>query len=255
MNRCLLFLLLIITAASAEQKLIWSDEFDYEGLPDSSKWTYETGFVRNRELQFYTRARLENARVENGMLIIETRHDNFQNSPITSASVTTEGKAEWCCVRIEVRAKLPTGLGMWPAIWLLGSNRRVVGWPACGEIDIMENVGYEPDMIYGTVHTRANNHMTGTAKGGRITVDAPYDQFHVYAVDWRKDRLDFYVDDVKYFTYEKPGDGADVWPFDQPCYLILNTAFGGSWGGKHGVDPRILPQTFCIDYVRVYRNE
>ncbi|MDZ7369867.1 MAG: glycoside hydrolase family 16 protein, partial [candidate division KSB1 bacterium] len=251
------FLLLMLTIVSfaGEPKLIWSEEFDYTGLPDSTKWTYETGFIRNRELQFYTLRRAENARVENGMLIIETRHDNYQNSPITSASLTTEGKAAWKYVRVEVRAKIPTGLGMWPAIWMLGVNYRSVGWPACGEIDIMENVGYDPEVIHANVHTKAYNHMRGNNKGDRITIKAPWEDFHIYALEWRRDRLDFFVDNVKYFTYENEGTGADAWPFDQPHYLILNSAFGGSWGGSKGLDPRVLPQKFYIDYVRVYQLE
>lgn len=248
-----LFLLPVMSGFAAEGTLIWADEFDYTGLPDSTKWTYEKGFIRNKELQFYTAKRLENARVENGMLIIETRHDNYQNSPITSASLTTEGKAAWKYVRVEVRAKIPTGLGMWPAIWMLGENHRKIGWPACGEIDIMENVGFDPEIIHANVHTRAHNHMRGNNKGSRITVKAPWEDFHVYALEWHRDRLDFFFDDTKYFTYENEGTGPDVWPFDQPHYLILNSAFGGSWGGSKGVDPRILPQKFIIDYVRVYQ--
>jgi beta-glucanase (GH16 family) len=237
-------------------KLIWSDEFNYIGLPDSGKWSYEEGMLRNHELQYYTKARLENARVEDGMLIIETRKDDYNDHPITSASLITKGKEEWRYVRIEVRAKLPTGLGTWPAIWLLGADfPEKARWPECGEIDIMENVGFDPLVIHANIHTKAYNHAIGTNKGNKITVPAPFDSFHVYTLDWFKDHLDFYVDDTKYFTFANEGTGNDVWPYDKPHYLILNAAFGGSWGGAQGVDESILPIKFFIDYVRVYSNE
>ena len=145
-------------------RLVWSDEFDYTGLPDPKKWDYEEGFVRNNEAQYYTRARKENARVENGMLVIEGRKEKFpvpqassggkgrQFADYTAASLITLNKADWKFGRIEVRAKLPQGRGVWPAIWMLGSNIRQVGWPACGEIDIMEFVGHTPGFVHATVH-------------------------------------------------------------------------------------------------------
>jgi beta-glucanase (GH16 family) len=239
--------------AAADWKLVWADEFDRDGAPDPSKWTYEEGFVRNRESQYYTRDRRENARIEGGVLVIESRKERYgDRAEYTSASLTTEGKAEWRHARIEVRAKLPTGRGTWPAIWLLGTNRRAVGWPRCGEIDIMENVGFEPDVIHANIHTQTYNHVRRTGKGSKIDVAEPWGDFHVYALEWTKDRLDFFVDGRKYFTYENERTGADAWPFDQPFYLILNTALGGSWGGQRGIDDSIFPQRFDIDYVRVY---
>ncbi len=249
-----LSVLLVGCAKESEWNLVWSDEFENDGQPDITKWTFEEGYVRNRELQYYTAGRLENARVEDGMLVIETRKDDFEEHPITSASLTTEGKQSWIYGRIEVKAKLPTGLGTWPAIWMLGVNRREVGWPTCGEIDIMENVGYDPDIIHANIHTKAYNHVKGTNKGDKIQALAPYDTFHVYAIEWYKDRIDFYLDDTKYFTFENEGTGNDAWPFDKPHYLILNTAFGGSWGGTNGVDESILPVKYYIDYVRVYQK-
>ncbi len=247
--------LLIGCAQQPEWQLVWSDEFDQAGLPDSNKWTYEEGYIRNNEQQYYTANREENARVEDGVLVIETRNDNYQDHPITSASLTTKGKGEWTYGRVEVRAKLPTGLGMWPAIWMLGTNIRDVGWPECGEIDIMENVGYEPDVIHANVHTKAYNHVKGTNKGDKITVDAPYDNFNVYAIEWTPERIHFFVNDSSYFSFENEGTGEAVWPFDQPFYLILNAAFGGSWGGSQGVDEAILPQRYEIDYVRVFQKK
>jgi beta-glucanase (GH16 family) len=173
--------------------------------------------------------------------------------------VTSRGKVTWRYGRIEVRAKLPTGRGTWPAIWMLGTGQRGheqrrVGWPACGEIDIMENVGFAPNVIHANVHTAKYNHVKGNGKGAKITVEKPYDAFHVYAIEWNKDRIDFFVDDKKYFTYENEGTGTDAWPFDSPHYLILNIAIGGSWGGQHGIDDTIFPQEMLIDYVRVYQK-
>jgi len=252
--------------------LVWSDEFDYNGLPDPNKWTYERGFVRNEELQYYTVGRMENARVENGVLIIEARQEAWPNpeydpnapsrqwqrsrrqAEFTSASITTKGKAQWKYGRIEVRAKLPSGLGVWPAIWTLGVNIDRVGWPKCGEIDIMEYVGFEPNTIWANVHMAKYNHMLGTSKGSKIQIPRPYDSFHLYALEWDKEKLRFYIDDKQYFQFDNEHGGVDVWPYDEPHYLLLNLAVGGSWGGQRGVDRSIFPQRFVIDYVRVYQR-
>ena len=153
------------------------------------------------------------------------------------------------------RVRVPAARGTWPAIWTLGTNRAQVGWPACGEIDIMEFVGYEPGVIHANVHTRAYNHARGTGRGDRTKVPDASEAFHVYAVEWHPDRMDFFVDDKRYFTYAKEKNaGADVWPFDQPHYLILNLAIGGAWGGQRGIDDAIFPQWFEIDYVRIYQQ-
>jgi len=239
----------------AKWELVWSDEFSVAGLPDPNKWDQEVGFIRNRELQYYTKARPDNARVEEGMLVIETRKDNFEGHPITSASLRTRGKAEWLYGRIEVRAKLPTGKGMWPAIWMLGINPEHRRWPDCGEIDIMENVGFDPLVIHANIHTKAYNHMIGTNKGNKIEVADPSKNFHVYAIEWFEDHIDFFVDETKYFTFKNERTGNDTWPFDKPHYLILNAAYGGSWGGQKGTDDSILPQKYFIDYVRVYKSK
>lgn len=249
--------------------LVWADEFDKPGLPDPAKWTYEEGFVRNNELQYYTKGRQENARVEGGRLIIESRLEKFPNpaykagakdsrhgrefAEYTSASVTSRGLGEWKHARVEVRAKIPHGRGTWPAIWMLGADR-TAGWPSCGEIDIMEFVGHDPDTIHGTVHTGKYNHVKGTAKGSQFHLKAPYDDFHLYAVEWDADKMDFFVDGNKYFTFTNEHSGVEAWPFDKPQYLILNTAIGGEWGGQKGVDNAIFPQKFEIDYVRIYQK-
>ena len=258
---------------AADWKLVWSDEFDHAGLPDPAKWNYEEGFLRNNEEQYYTRGRAENARVENGMLIIEARKERFKNpsfdpnaqgrgsfrrhreyAEYTSASLTTQSKASWTYGRIEVRAKLPDARGTWPAIWTLGTNHDEVIWPACGEIDIMEFVGFDPGIIHANIHTKKYNHVLKTGKGSQITVLNPSENFHVYALEWEPDHLDFFVDDKKYFTYRNEGSGSDVWPYDKDQYLILNLAIGGAWGGAKGIDESKFPQRYYIDYVRVYRK-
>jgi beta-glucanase (GH16 family) len=231
--------------------LVFSDEFDYEGPPDSAKWDYEKGAVRNNEAQSYT-SRLENARVGNGILLIEGRREAWGGKDYTSASVITKRKAAFLYGRIEVRAKLPTGRGTWPAIWLLGTNIDSVGWPTCGEIDVMENVGFEPLRIYGTVHTRDYNHTKNTGKGSSVVIAPPWEDFHVYSIDWVEDRVDFFVDGAKYFSFANEGRGVGTWPYDHEHYLLLNLALGGSWGGQQGIDDSLFPHRFEIDYVRVY---
>jgi beta-glucanase (GH16 family) len=261
--------MIVPAAAAAPWKLVWSDEFEQPGPPDPKRWTNEVGFVRNREAQYYTAGRPENARVENGRLILQARKERFPNArsaagsadgrrrefaDYTSASLTTRGLVDWRYGRIEVRAKLPTGRGVWPAIWMLGTNISSAGWPRCGEIDIMEYVGFDPSLVHANIHTTKYNHVKNTGKGGKLRLEAP--DFHVYALEWRPDRLDFFVDDRKYFTYAKEaGAGEDAWPFDHPHYLILNLAIGGSWGGQQGIDDTIFPQRFEIDFVRVYEAE
>ena len=242
----------------------FADEFDVDGLPDPTRWTYEEGLIRNNELQYYTRERPENARVADGTLIIESRREPWEGADYTSASVTTRGLASWRYGRIEVRAKLPTGRGMWPAIWMLGENIEEVGWPACGEIDIMENVGFDPDRIHGNVHTEAFNHVLGTNLGAAVALPDPHLDFHLYAVEWRSDRIDFFVDGERYFSFENSGEGPAEWPFDTPHFLILNAAVGGGClqpvvglvgsVARVGVDDSIFPQRYYIDYVRVYEE-
>ena len=269
----LLGILAAIPAAAEEYKLVWSDEFNTPGMPDPAKWDYEEGFIRNNELQYYTRARKENGRVEEGCLVLEARKEPFKNpgydpeakdkkslrkgretADYTSASLITRGKAAWTHGKIEVKAKLPTGRGMWPAIWTLGTDKSQ-GWPACGEIDIMENVGFDPDLIHANIHTAKYNHVKKTNKGSKITIPAPHTAFHVYWIEWTPEKIDFYVDEKKYFTYENEKSGPDAWPYDKDQYLILNIAVGGAWGGQMGVDDAVFPQKMMIDYVRVYQKK
>ena len=240
------------TTGHAEQqpkrKLVWAEEFNRGGPPDPAKWDYEVGLVRNREMQYYTRDRRENARVDDGHLTIEARKEDYEGAKVTSASLTS--RQSWTYGRIEVRAKIPTGKGTWPAIWMLGTNIKQVGWPACGEIDIMENVGFDPEKIHCTVHTR-NASGQHASKGQSIVTEKPWEGFHVYAMDWDAKRMVFTFDGKPVLTYEN--DGVNPWPFDKPQYLILNLAIGGEWGGQKGVDDSIFPSKYLIDYVRVYQ--
>jgi beta-glucanase (GH16 family) len=244
------------TAPSATRTgtLVFSDEFDKPGPPDPAKWGYELGYIRNNEKQYYT-SRRENVRVEGGNLVIEGRKEAYQGFAYTSASINTEGHFEFKYGRVEVRAKLPAGVGMWPAIWTLGTNRRSVGWPACGEIDIMENVGFEPARIHGSVHSAAYNHIKGTQKTATIDIADLAGEFHVYAMDWTPDRIDMFVDGKKYFTFANERAGSAVWPFDAPQYLLINLAIGGAWGGQKGIDDARFPAQYLIDYVRIYKNQ
>jgi glycerophosphoryl diester phosphodiesterase len=236
-------------------KLVWNDEFNYNGLPDSSKWNYGVGGNGwgNHEKQFYTKADSSNAVVKNDVLSIIARKEKHENSDYTSARLLTKGKAEWTYGYIEISAKLPAGVGLWPAGWMLGSNAEDVGWPKCGEIDIMEHVGYKKDSLFGTVHTEAYNHRKNTQKGRTVLLKNPYDQFHTYAINWTPDQIEFLLDGNVYFEFANEHKTDAEWPFDKPFYLLLNMAVGGDFGGKEGIDDSVFPAVYQIDYVRVYQ--
>ena len=249
---------LIIQGSQAQNqpaaKLIWSDEFSENGLPDSSKWDYDMGDSGwgNNELQYYSNADLKNARIENGILTIEAKIDPAHPKGYSSARIVTRGKATWQYGYFEIKAKLPEGVGTWPAIGMLAEENRHGGWPKNGEIDIMEHVGFDPGKVHGTVHTEAFNHSIGTQKGGFKMVENFQSEFHIYAIDWTEDKIDFFIDGEKYFSFSNSGGDYKEWPFNQPFHLILNIAVGGNWGGQKGVDEKIWPQKMEIDYVRVY---
>jgi beta-glucanase (GH16 family) len=232
-------------------QLIWSDEFEYTGAPDSASWSYDLGDNGwgNNELQNYTNSP-ENSVVKDGKLIIKAL--KFDGS-WTSARLTTKNKVDFLYGRMEIRAKLPTGKGTWPAIWLLSSDHEYGGWPGCGEIDIMEHVGYDPGNVHATVHTGAYNGSLRTQVGKSIMVPDYATTFHTYAVEWNADKIDAYLDDQKYFTFynDKTGN-SDTWPFDKRFHLIVNIAIGGNWGGSMGIDPDLTEATMEIEYVRLY---
>ncbi|MDQ8201766.1 family 16 glycosylhydrolase [Pelagicoccus sp. SDUM812003] len=242
-------------ALAEDWLLVWSDEFETEGLPNAQWWDWEEGYIRNDEAQYYTRKRSENARIENGHLIIEARKGDLPGHDYSSASLTSRRSASWTYGRVEVRAKVPAGTGTWPAIWMLGDNIGEVGWPACGEIDIMEYVGYLPGVIHGTVHTTAYNHAINTSRGDTVERDDLESAMRVYAVEWDESKIDFFVDDQKYFTFYNDERSDDAtWPFHRPQHLKLNLAIGGTWGGQQGIDESIFPCQFLVDYVRVYQR-
>lgn len=259
------FLLLCLTISCKQTKklenpvpskqLIWADEFNYNGLPDPTKWDYEVGFVRNNEKQYYTKARLENAKVENGNLVITSLKEEYQNvAHYTSASLNTLGKQSFAGdIRIEVCAKLPFGKGIWPAIWMMGINRTTVGWPKCSELDVMEFVGHTPNKVWGTMHwwdstsTEQNMHKS---QGSSLMLYDLSTAYHVYGLERKGSEIKLFVDNTYYLTFTPPAS-AYTGSFINSLYLLLNTAIGGSWGGD--IDDTIFPQKFYFDYVRVYK--
>ena len=245
--------------ADSKLKLVWSDEFNYNGLPDSLKWSYDTqgnaSGWGNNEKQYYTKGRLKNAEVKDGFLNINAIKEDYKDFKYTSARLITKSKGDWLYGRIEVKAKLPDGRGMWPAIWMLPTDWKYGGWPASGEIDIMENVGYDPYVIVASAHTASYNHVIGTHKNNKMTVKDCYTNFHVYALEWEANEYRVYIDDKLCFTFKNEGTGFKVWPFDQPFHLLLNVAVGGNWGGQKGIDETIFPRSMVVDYVRVYQTK
>lgn len=245
-------------------ELVWSDEFDTPGLPDPAKWKYDTfrnkeGWFNN-EKQYYAAGRLENSRVENGKLIIQAHEEDLSSSGLSdwggqeysSARLITQGLGDWTYGFFEIRANLPCGRGTWPAIWMLPSDPEVV-WPAGGEIDIMEHVGFEPGVIHHSIHTTAFNLSRGTQKTSKHEVPTACDAMHKYQLLWAPEMLLFAVDDQPRFLFQKESAKQTRWPFDKPQHLLLNVAVGGTWGGQKGIDPAAFPARMEVDYVRVYQ--
>jgi len=241
---------------TATYQLVWSDEFNTDGSPDSSKWAYDVGGNGwgNNELEYYTNARPENARVQNGNLVIEARKESYNGSQYTSARMVTRTKAQWTYGKFDIRAKIPSGKGTWPAIWLLSATQPLV-WPDDGELDIMEEVGFNPNVIYGTAHNKMYNGAQGTQKGGNVLIPTAQDSFHIYTLEWTTNQVKWSVDSLPYFTYSDPGYGFNAWPYTSDFYMILNIAIGGNWGGQQGVDTTIFPQQMLVDYVRIYQKK
>lgn len=241
-----------------EWTLVWSDEFNYKGLPDDKKWSYDTignswGWGNN-EAQFYTSAVKKNAYVDNGTLKIKALIDSCGGKRYTSARLITKGKGDWLYGKFEIRAKLPTDKGTWPAIWMLPTDWAYGEWPSSGEIDIMENVGYDPDTVLATAHTKAYNHITGTQTSGKMYVPTCHTDFHVYSLEWDENEWRAYIDGKHYYTHKNENTGFEAWPFDKRFHLILNLAIGGAWGGKMGIDESDFPKVMEVDYVRVYQS-
>ena len=224
---------------------VWSDEFNTDGAPNSLKWGYDLGAGGwgNNEPQYYTN-RSENVIVQGGLLKIITKKENYLGSNYTSARIKTSGKFSFKYGKVEIRAKLPIGGGTWPALWMLGDNIGAVGWPACGEIDIMEHLGNQLNKIYGTLHYPGRS--GGSADGATVNISNATTEFHLYSLDWRADTIKFYVDNQLFKTFV---NSANV-PFNQKFFLIINSAIGGNFGGA--VDPNFVSSTFEVDYIRVY---
>jgi len=238
------------------QTLSMQDEFSVDGAPNSEIWGYDIGRGENgwgnNELQYYT-DRAANAVVENGMLKITAVKETYQGAAYTSARMLTKGKFEQKYGRFEARIKLPWGQGMWPAFWMLGSDYDSVGWPQCGEIDIMENRGSEPTVIGGSLHGPGYAAGNSLTKAFELTNDRFDTGFHVFGIEWGEDYINYYVDDVLYnqITRQDVIDANGEWVFDQPFFILINLAVGGNYGGPPN-DATIFPQEMLVDYVRVY---
>jgi beta-glucanase (GH16 family) len=232
--------------------LVWSDEFNTNGSPSATNWTYDLGTGNNGwgngEVQYYTN-RTDNVTVADGVLKITAKKENYQGSNYTSARVKTQGLYDFKYGRVDVKAKLPTGGGTWPAIWMLGSNITTAGWPACGEIDIMEAKGNEPGVVQGAIHTPSSYGNTVNVKSK--TLSSSSSEFHVYSVNWSPKQITFLVDDEIFYTYNPEVKDGNTWPFDASMFLIFNVAMGGTLGGN--IDPNFTQSSMEIDWVRVYQ--
>lgn len=276
MKKILIALSFLCAPVFGEWQMVWNDEFDKPGEPDPAKWGYEEGFVRNREDQYYTKNRRENARVENGHLIIEARKETYKNprfttkedpswqknrekAEYTSACVNTLNLAAWKYGKVEIKAKLPMGQGAWPAFWMMGSDIQKIGWPKCGEIDIMEHVSSSKGTVYGTSHWPKKNGGRSDKKGFDIK-NRRLDDWHTYGIEWDEKKITYFFDGQPYGTFEtgaadgtvEKGQGDDKNPFRKPFYLLINLAVGGEWGGPP--DGKDYPQQLIVDYVRIYQK-
>jgi beta-glucanase (GH16 family) len=242
-----------IRSATADWQLVWSDEFDGTNV-DTTKWAFDLGDGGwgNSELEYYT-SRTNNARIEDGQLVIEARQESYSGSSYTSARLLTKGKWSWTYGRIEARIKIPRGQGLWPAFWMLGANIGTAGWPTCGEIDIMENIGREPTIVHGTAH--GPGYSGGNGIGGPYSLPggaAFADDFHIYAVEWTTNQIKWFVDGHQYFMVAPANlPNGTTWVFTQPQFVLLNVAVGGSWPGNPD-GTTTFPQRMTVDYVRVY---
>ncbi|WP_430815117.1 family 16 glycosylhydrolase [Carboxylicivirga sp. RSCT41] len=250
----------VVTVPERSYEMVWEENFDGNSLnPDN--WTYEVNGSGggNQELQYYT-DRTDNLRVEDGLLTIEARKEEYSGKQYTSARIVSKNKKDFTYGKVEVRLKVPKGRGTWPAFWMLGYG----GWPQAGEIDIMEHVGYDPNTFHCALHTANKNGMNGQNMHGSQSLDEPAaDNWHIITMEWVEkefmgyDRIHIYVDGVKTKTFGETAQLQDSgdWPFNDPFYFIINLAIGGTWGGAHGVDDSMFenPVLFQVDYIKVYQ--
>jgi beta-glucanase (GH16 family) len=238
----------------ADPIIVWQDEFDGSEL-NLENWTFDLGGHGwgNQEEQVYT-DRPENVRVEDGMLVIEARKekDLIEGRKYSSARIKTQGLHAWQYGRIEARIKLPYGQGIWPAFWILGEDFSTDGWPACGEVDIMEFIGKEPDQIHATMHGPGYSGAGGIGSSLTTSAESLKNDFHVYAIEWQENEIRWYFDDQQYFRMTSE-DVPDTWVFDHPFFIILNLAVGGNWPG-YPDGTTAFPQFLYVDYVRVYQK-
>lgn len=246
----LLFIGNFCLAQQTKRKLVWEENFS-EPVLNESVWNFELGDGcpnlcgwGNNERQVYT---TKNHEIKNGNLII---HAKKEGNSYTSTKITTKDKKIFQYGRMEARAKLPVGHGIWPAFWMLGQNISQVGWPKSGEIDILEYIGREPHMVFTTLHTQDSHGNTINTK--KTSFPNIEEGFHVFALDWTKDKMDFFVDDILVYTFQPEIKNENTWPFDKPFYFILNVAIGGNFGGP-AVDDTVFPQDFIVDYIKVYQ--
>ncbi|MEM5948455.1 family 16 glycosylhydrolase [Spirochaetia bacterium 38H-sp] len=237
-------------------QLAWSDEFDGPEI-DRDIWVFETGNGANgwgnNELEYYKE---ENAFIEDGMLVIEAKKETvstgYKDFHYTSARMKTQGKYDFTYGRVEIRAKLPKGQGIWPALWMLGSDIGSKGWPRCGEVDIMELVGHEPSTVHGTIHAPFSYGANGIGAAYKLKKGDFSNDFHVFAIEWDEDEIEWYVDDVLYHVVNKDEIGPD-WVFDHNFFFIFNVAVGGNWPGSPD-NSTVFPQRMYVDYIRVYTD-
>lgn len=233
--------------------LVWADEFSQaDGTsPDSAKWGYDIGGGGwgNNEWQYYT-DRTNNVRIEDDQLIIEAHEESFEGRDYTSARLLTKNKWTWTYGRMEARIKVAYGQGIWPAFWMLGDNINTVGWPNCGELDIMEHIGRDPSTVYGTIHGPGYSGGGGVG-GSTVNRDELADDFHVFAMEWETNIIRWYIDGFNYFTASPASIGGSTWVFDHPHFFLLNLAVGGNWPG-YPDETTVFPQQLRVDYVRVY---
>jgi beta-glucanase (GH16 family) len=259
----ILFILSIVAISGCEddtqtvvnfENLVMQEEFDTDGTPDASLWTYEVGTGDNgwgnNELQYYT-GRTENVTVQNGKLLITARKESYQGASYTSARLITRDKFEQRYGRFEARIKLPFGQGIWPAFWMLGADIGSNPWPQAGEIDIMEYLGQNPTSVFGTLHGPGYSGAESIGKSYTLKNDRFDTGFHVFGIEWSPEYVNFYVDDVLY-NQLTPADVPGEWVFDKPFFLLMNMAVGGELPGAPN-DETVFPQTMIVDYVRVYK--